>query len=43
MVLEVTQSMNHIKSSWFKAMSGIAGATVKEETMLTSLDNMFRV
>ena len=43
MVLEVTESTNHIKSFWLKAVSGIAGATVEEETMLRSSDNMFRV
>ena len=32
MMLEVTQSTNDIKCFWFKAVSGIAGATVEDET-----------
>ena len=36
-------TINHIKSFWFKAVSGIAGATVEDEAILRSSDNMFRV
>ena len=43
MVLEVTQSTIHIKSFWLKAVSGIAGATVEDETLSRSSDNMFHV
>ena len=38
-----TVNKAYIKSFWFKAVSGIAGATAEDKTMLRSSDNMFHV